>query len=116
MARQVEILLADVCPSTENPDDCVARLPDFWMQVGAVLWPGYYDPTAEWMCATDDICVRPSSRRGLVLRTSHASSAWMGSRAPLTRCSLRSLSPALWRRCPATSSADSPRMPRSAPM
>ena len=68
MARQVEILLADVCPSTENPDDCVARLPDFWMQVGAVLWPGYYDPTAEWMCATDDICGAPEFKKRLSLK------------------------------------------------
>merc|ERR1711936_180268 len=68
MARQVEILLADVCPSTENPDDCVARLPDFWMQVGAVLWPGYYDPTADWMCATDDICGAPEFKKRLSLR------------------------------------------------
>merc|ERR1712156_705378 len=36
VATQVEVLLAG--------------LPDFWAQVAAVLWPGYFDPTAAWMC------------------------------------------------------------------
>eukprot|EP00091_Calanus_sinicus_P019090 TRINITY_DN4631_c0_g1_i1.p1 TRINITY_DN4631_c0_g1~~TRINITY_DN4631_c0_g1_i1.p1 ORF type:complete len:105 (-),score=29.62 TRINITY_DN4631_c0_g1_i1:367-681(-) len=30
IAKQVDILLADVCPMDENPEDCIAELPDFW--------------------------------------------------------------------------------------
>merc|ERR1719511_565642 len=51
MMKQVDILLADVCPQVENSEECVAGLPDFWMQVAMVLWPGYYNADAEWMCA-----------------------------------------------------------------
>merc|ERR1712243_121241 len=40
MMKQVEI-----------SEECVAGLPDFWMQVAMVLWPGYYNADAEWMCA-----------------------------------------------------------------
>merc|ERR1712115_759096 len=51
MQKQVDILLADVCPQVENPEECVEGLPDFWMQVAMVMWPGYYNADAEWMCA-----------------------------------------------------------------
>merc|ERR1712037_711427 len=30
---------------------CEENLPEFWSLVAAVLWPGYWDPTADWMCA-----------------------------------------------------------------
>merc|ERR1711915_539089 len=50
VATQVEVLLAELCPTVEDPEGCVAGLPDFWAQVVAVLWPGYFDPTAAWMC------------------------------------------------------------------
>ena len=51
MQKQVDILLADVCPQVENSEECVEALPDFWMQVAMVMWPGYYNADAEWMCA-----------------------------------------------------------------
>ena len=50
VATQVEVLLAELCPTTEDPEGCVAGLPDFWAQIAAVLWPGYFNPTADWMC------------------------------------------------------------------
>merc|ERR1712168_170949 len=58
--EQVRILLAEVCPQSENPDDCVEKLPDFWGRLAAVLWPGYYDPSADWMCGP--ICMEQSLR------------------------------------------------------
>ena len=57
---QIWILLADVCPQTEHPDDCLEKLPDFWGRIAAVLWPGYYDPSADWMCGP--ICMEKSLR------------------------------------------------------
>ena len=50
VATQVEVLLAEICPQAEDPEGCVAGLPEFWAKIAAVLWPGYFDPTAEWMC------------------------------------------------------------------
>ena len=58
--EQVRILLADVCPQTEHPDDCLEKLPDFWGRLAAVMWPGYYDPPADWMCGP--ICMEKSLR------------------------------------------------------
>merc|ERR1711931_558127 len=49
--KQVDILLADVCPQVEASEECVEGLPDFWKRVAMVLWPGYYNADAEWMCA-----------------------------------------------------------------
>merc|ERR1712212_164760 len=51
VGKQVDILLADVCPQVENADECVEGLPDFWAQIAQVMWPGYYNPEADWMCA-----------------------------------------------------------------
>merc|ERR1719328_997270 len=51
ISRQVDVLLAEVCPGAEDVDACVAGLPDFWSRVAMVLWPGYYNADAEWMCA-----------------------------------------------------------------
>merc|ERR1711942_474982 len=51
VGKQVDILLADVCPQVENPEGCVEALPDFWAQIAQVLWPGYYNAEADWMCA-----------------------------------------------------------------
>ena len=48
--RQVEVLLAEVCPMDEHPEDCVEGLPAFWNKIAMVLWPGYWDASAEWMC------------------------------------------------------------------
>ena len=50
VANQVEILLAEVCPQVDEADACVEGLPGFWKSIAAVLWPGYYDSSAEWMC------------------------------------------------------------------
>merc|ERR1719184_118076 len=60
IAGQIEVLLAEVCPGTENPDRCMEGLPDFWTRIAGVLWPGYYDPSAAWMCGP--ICVETSVR------------------------------------------------------
>ena len=49
--KQVDILLAEVCPLSENPEECVEELPDFWIGVALMLWPGYYTADADWMCA-----------------------------------------------------------------
>lgn len=54
--RQVEILLAEVCPQSENPDECVEKLPEFWGRVAMVLWPGYFAPAEEWMCGGPGPC------------------------------------------------------------
>jgi len=61
IARQVEVLLADVCPGADNPDMCVARLPDFWTKIAMILWPGYFNPEEPWMCATEEICGAPGA-------------------------------------------------------
>ena len=52
VATQVEVLVAELCPTLDDEAEthCVAELPDFWVQIAAVLWPGYFNPTADWMC------------------------------------------------------------------
>merc|ERR550532_2676528 len=57
LAAQGAILVGGLCPSTADPAQCEANLPQFWNMIAAILWPGYWDPTAEWMCA--DICAAP---------------------------------------------------------
>merc|ERR1711862_814739 len=37
------------------------------MGVAMVLWPGYYDPMGEWMCATEDICGAPGPKAKLAM-------------------------------------------------
>ena len=54
--RQVEILLAEVCPGSENPEGCLEGLPGFWTKIAMVLWPGYYAPAEEWMCGGTGPC------------------------------------------------------------
>jgi len=49
MAQQA-ILVGGLCPTSENPAECEAGLPDLWKAIALALWPGYYDPPAEWMC------------------------------------------------------------------
>ena len=51
VAKQVDILLAEVCPQTQNPEECLMGLPEFWKRIAMVLWPGYYSAEEEWMCA-----------------------------------------------------------------
>ena len=62
MDNQVDILLAEVCPQTQSPDDCVEKLPDFWIKIAMQLWAGYYNADAEWMCGTEEVCGAPGSR------------------------------------------------------
>ena len=54
IAAQIEILLADVCPQVDNTEECVAELPNFWTEIAMLLWPGYYNPEEDFMCA--DLC------------------------------------------------------------
>merc|ERR1719334_1457414 len=63
LANQVDILLAEVCPGADDPEECVDGLPGFWQGIAMILWPGYWDPEAEWMCNTEDIC--PSQIRDM---------------------------------------------------
>ena len=60
--RQVDILLAEVCPGAEDVDGCVANLPDFWYRVASTMWPGYYDPMADWMCGPTCGAAGPKAR------------------------------------------------------
>ena len=63
ISAQVDILLSEVCPTAPNPEECVEGLPAFWTRVAMVLWEGYYNPSAEWMCATEDICGAPAKSK-----------------------------------------------------
>merc|ERR1719228_2683318 len=67
ISRQVDILLAKVCPGAEDVDGCVANLPEFWSRVANSLWPGYYDPMAAWICGTEDICGAPGPKARLAM-------------------------------------------------
>ena len=60
MEQQVGILLSDICPQFENPEECQDNLPGFWSRVAGELWPGYFDPTADWMCG--DSCLEQTER------------------------------------------------------
>ena len=51
ITRQVGILLAEVCPQVEQTEACMEGISDFWVSISAVIWPGYFNPEAEWMCA-----------------------------------------------------------------
>merc|ERR1712088_844914 len=62
IAKQVEILLAEVCPGAQDPDACVEKLPAFWSQIASMLWPGYYNPEEEFMCMQEGLCGAPGSR------------------------------------------------------
>merc|ERR1711887_62264 len=57
LAAQGAILVGGLCPGYEDVAKCEANLPEFWNMIAALLWPGYWDPKAEWMCA--DICAAP---------------------------------------------------------
>merc|ERR1711910_247637 len=57
LAAQGEILVGELCPGSPDPEACVSGLPGLWNQIAALLWPGYWDPTADWMCA--DSCAAP---------------------------------------------------------
>merc|ERR1711970_564039 len=57
IAAQQGILVGGLCPGAEDPAECEAALPGLWAGIAAVLWPGYWDPNAEWMCAP--ICAAP---------------------------------------------------------
>ena len=53
--RQVDVLLAEVCVMDEDPSDCLANLPALWNKIAMVLWPGYWDEHADWMCGPDHL-------------------------------------------------------------
>merc|ERR1719353_1717406 len=57
IAAQQWILVGGLCPGAEDPAECEAALPGLWAGIAAILWPGYCDPTAEWMCGP--ICAAP---------------------------------------------------------
>merc|ERR1719244_1117879 len=63
MQQQIDILLREVCPTVPDVDQCMDNLPDFWTKVANVLWPGYWNPEAEWMCAQEEgLCGPPAAR------------------------------------------------------
>ena len=37
VAKQVDVLLAEVCPQTQNPEECLNGLPESWQRVAMVL-------------------------------------------------------------------------------
>merc|ERR1711913_98066 len=37
VGKQIDILLADVCPQVEAADECVEALPDFWAQIAQAI-------------------------------------------------------------------------------
>ena len=41
---QIDMLVAGLCPESDDPAGCEAGLPDFWRAIAAILWPGYWDP------------------------------------------------------------------------
>ena len=60
--RQVEVLVAEVCPQADDVDMCIERLPAFWNTIAMVLWPGYFNPEETFMCAQEGLCGAPGSR------------------------------------------------------
>ena len=54
--RQVDLLLAEVCPVASNVDECVEQLPEFWTKIANILWPAYYNPDEDFMCAQEGLC------------------------------------------------------------
>ena len=62
ISKQVEILLAEVCPGAQDPDACVEKLPDFWSQIASMLWPTYYNPERVFMCMQEGLCGAPGAR------------------------------------------------------
>merc|ERR1712212_1061578 len=65
IAKQVEILLAGVCPGASDPEACMEGLPAFWEKVAMMLWPGYYNPEEEFMCMQEGLCGAPGSREAM---------------------------------------------------
>merc|ERR1712083_1278594 len=57
LAEQGEIMVNGLCPQAENVAECEEQLPNFWESIALVLWPAYYAPEADWMCA--GICKAP---------------------------------------------------------
>merc|ERR1712036_127932 len=62
IARQVDILLAEVCPGASDPDACVEGLPEFWGDIAMMMWPAYYNPDEEIMCMREGLCGAHGSR------------------------------------------------------
>merc|ERR1711923_475309 len=49
IAAQTEILLAELCPTAEDPDLCVEKLPKFWAELDRIIMP------VHWSYLCDDI-------------------------------------------------------------
>merc|ERR1711887_512378 len=47
IAAQQGILVGGLCPTAEDVAGCEANLPGFWAGIAAILWPGYWDPSAD---------------------------------------------------------------------
>merc|ERR1712001_765524 len=62
-AKQIEILLAEICPQAEDPEFCdFHSFPAFWEAIAQTMWPGYYNPEQEFMCMQEGLCGAPGSR------------------------------------------------------
>merc|ERR1712115_139886 len=57
--EQIDILLAEVCPEMEDPEECVAELPGFWSKLAPILWTYAFNPEA--VCAS--LCGKPENIR-----------------------------------------------------
>ena len=42
--RQAVVLVAEVCPASENAEECAELLPAFWTKVAMLVWPRYFNP------------------------------------------------------------------------
>merc|ERR1711970_594702 len=62
LSKQVEVLLAKVCPKSSEPEKCQEQLPALWTEIGESLWPNYYKPEAVWMCGGEGVCGGPDAR------------------------------------------------------
>merc|ERR1712193_127348 len=57
IAYQQGILVSGLCPEAENVAECEEGARASGCSVLLATWPGYWDPSAEWMCAP--ICAAP---------------------------------------------------------
>lgn len=62
VGKQVEVLVAVVCPEADNPEECVELLPAFWAKIAMLVWPGYFNPEETFMCAREGLCGAPGAR------------------------------------------------------
>ena len=48
-------MVGGLCPTSENPAECQAGLPDLWEAIAMLLVPGYYDPSVKLELKCDPI-------------------------------------------------------------